>query len=89
MRTLTWERVEQTTQAIINSERGWEATTSTELAPKIVNALNNHDSLLEALREITEGLGLYSEDRMQHAENTIESMKNIARKAIEKVEAPA
>lgn len=39
--------------------------------------------LLKALQEIAEGLGPYSTDRLKHAENTIESMKAIATKAIE------
>lgn len=42
--------------------------------------------LLAALKEIGLGNGTYSRDPLQHASNTIEAMKEIARAAIAKAE---
>src|SRR3990167_11034108 len=42
--------------------------------------------LIEALKEISEGKGRYSMDKLTHAENTIQDMKEIAKQAITKVE---
>ena len=39
--------------------------------------------LVEALKEIQKGEGTFSMDHLEHASNTIESMKEIARKALE------
>ena len=47
---------------------------------------DNAPKLLEALKEISKGEGKYNRDHLQHAENTIESMKAIANKAIALVE---
>jgi len=38
--------------------------------------------MLAALIEISEGRGRYNEDRLIHAENTIEDMKQLAKEAI-------
>lgn len=40
--------------------------------------------LLEALKEISKGEGRYDMDKLIHASNTIEDMKNIAKEAIKK-----
>jgi len=40
--------------------------------------------LLEALEEIARGVGPFSMDRLEHATNTIEAMKGLARAAIAK-----
>jgi len=40
--------------------------------------------LLQALEEIIKGEGPFSQDHMQHAINTIEAMKDLARAAIAK-----
>ena len=42
--------------------------------------------LLQALEEIIKGEGPFSQDHMQHAINTIEAMKDLARAAIAKGE---
>jgi len=42
--------------------------------------------LLEACREIAKGEGAFNHDQLIHAENTIESMKELARAAIEAAE---
>lgn len=42
--------------------------------------------LLEALKKIAEGKGPFSSDRLTHAENTIEAMRELARAAIAKAE---
>ena len=42
--------------------------------------------LLEALREIAKGEGAFSRDPLIHAGNTIDSMKSIAKTAIEAAE---
>lgn len=39
-----------------------------------------------ALTEILEGKGRYSRDQLEHASNTIEDMKEIAREALAKKE---
>ena len=41
------------------------------------------ERLVEALEEIKLGSGPYSQDRLKHAENCIEAMKEEARKALE------
>lgn len=51
---------------------------------EIVRACNSHDELVEALEEIAEGKGRYSTDPFQHAINTIDDMKELARKALAK-----
>lgn len=53
----------------------------------ICRAVNSHDALLAALREIARGEGEYSRNTLTHASNTIEHMKEIAKKAIEAAEA--
>lgn len=42
--------------------------------------------LYEALKEISEGKGRYSQNRLEHASNTIEDMKALANEAILKYE---
>jgi hypothetical protein len=42
----------------------------------------HHDALVEALREIAKAEGPYARDRLQHAENTVESMVAIAEAAL-------
>ena len=42
--------------------------------------------LLSALKEISKGEGVYSTDKLKHAENTIENMKKIAIDALDKYE---
>ena len=42
--------------------------------------------LLAALEEIAEGAGPYSMDPLQHASNTIEAMKELARAALAKAQ---
>ena len=41
--------------------------------------------LLKVLKEITECRGAYSEDRLEHARNTIRNMAELAKQAIVKV----
>ena len=43
------------------------------------------DKLVEALEEIEKGEGPFARDQLKHAENTIESMKQIARAALAEV----
>ena len=47
-------------------------------AALIVKAVNCHDKLVAALREIAQGKGRYSMDKLEHAANTIEDMKALA-----------
>lgn len=42
--------------------------------------------LLEALHEISKGIGRFSSDQLEHAGNCIEDMKEIARTAITKAQ---
>ena len=44
--------------------------------------VDKYNALIEALHEISKGEGAYNEDRLEHANNTIENMKSIAVKAI-------
>jgi hypothetical protein len=55
-------------------------------AELIVKSCNNHDFLVETLKEISEGKGRYSTDQLTHANNTIEDMKKLALEAIAVVE---
>jgi len=52
----------------------------------IVNAVNSHDALLDALKKIAEGRGTFSLDPFKHACNTIEEMIAIANNAISSAE---
>ena len=40
------------------------------------------------LHEITKGKGRYSQDRLEHASNTIEDMKELARRGLELIHGP-
>ena len=51
----------------------------------IVHCVNNHDTVVDALEEIEMGEGPFARDQLKHAENTIESMKQIARAALAEV----
>ena len=48
------------------------------------NLIASAPDLYEALKEILEGKGRYSMNRLTHAENTIEDMKELAKQAIAK-----
>ena len=48
--------------------------------------LDAYDGLLEALEKIAEGKGRFSMDRLTHAENTIEDMKELAKSASAKAQ---
>lgn len=48
----------------------------------IVKAVNNHEALVKALEEIAEGKGRFSRDQFEHARNTIDDMKELARDAL-------
>ena len=43
-------------------------------------------AMLEALKEIAEGKGAYSRDKLEHAVNCVEGMKATAKQAIAKAE---
>jgi hypothetical protein len=43
-----------------------------------------NEELINALQEIAKGEGAFNRDPLKHAENTIENMKTIARKALQK-----
>lgn len=45
-----------------------------------------YDEMLEALKFIAEGRGAFSLDPLQHATNTINEMKEVARQVIAKAE---
>ena len=51
----------------------------------IVHCVNAYVKLVEALEEIEKGEGPFARDQLKHAENTIESMKQIARAALAEV----
>ena len=55
-------------------------------AAYIVLAVNAHEELVEALREIAKGAGPYSQDQLEHATNTIQAMKDLANEAIARAE---
>ncbi len=55
-----------------------------ELSAYIDHTEDVNTDLLEALTEILKGEGAYDTDRFEHANNTIENMKSIAKEAIEK-----
>ena len=45
--------------------------------------VDKYNDLIEALHEISKGEGAYNEDRLEHANNTIENMKSIANETLE------
>lgn len=62
-------------------------------AELIVESVNNyaalqasHAELVEALKEIEIGAGPYDQDHMQHAKNTIQAMKNLAKEALRRAQ---
>ena len=44
--------------------------------------IDKYNALMEALKEISKGEGAYNEDKLEHANNTIENMKSIATEAL-------
>jgi hypothetical protein len=50
---------------------------------KLPPEVKSSASMLEALKEISEGKGRYNEDQLIHASNAVEDMKELAIKAIE------
>lgn len=52
------------------------------LRESVVRAVNSHDALVEALREILKGEGRFSLDHLEHAKNCIDNMKSIAAAAL-------
>jgi hypothetical protein len=66
----------------------WNGVDSDANLILINKALNERiDKLTMALKEIALGEGAFSHDQLTHASNCIENMKDIARKALEYVEA--
>jgi NADH:ubiquinone oxidoreductase subunit E len=57
------------------------------LQQQLAEVTRERDALVAALKEIQEGRGPFSRDHLQHATNTIESMKEIAATALAAVEA--
>ncbi len=41
---------------------------------------------IEALKDITQGVGVYSRDQLTHASNTIDAMKALAQSALDKID---
>lgn len=55
--------------------------------PELLGEYPAAPDLLAALEEIAEGAGPFSQDPLEHAANTIEAMKELARAAIAKAKA--
>jgi len=55
-----------------------------EVEPDLWKAADEIDRLRAALEEIVEGKGRYSMDKLEHASNTIEDMKEIATNVLHK-----
>ena len=51
-------------------------------ADLLLRAVNSYETMRTALEEILEGKGAFSRDPLTHASNTIDDMKEIARKAL-------
>ena len=49
---------------------------------RIASVVEQNKQLAEALREIAKGEGAYSMDRLEHASNTIDNMKQLAEAAL-------
>ena len=45
--------------------------------------VDKHSALIKGLHEISKGEGAYNEDRLEHANNTIENLKSIANETLE------
>jgi len=75
------EDVEDKANAKLIAEAG-TVTNECGLTPR--QLLEQRNELLEALKEISKGEGRYDMDKLIHASNTIEDMKNIAKEAIKK-----
>ena len=56
-------------------------------AALIVRAVNHHEELVDALKEIAEGKGPFNRNPLLHAENVIEEAKATANAVLAKVEA--
>jgi len=56
------------------------------LCTTCLRVFNNYEILLNALKEIMEGKGRYSQDNFEHCRNTVEDKKERAAQAIAKVE---
>lgn len=52
---------------------------------KVRELQKENERLVLALKEIVKGEGAYNEDNMQHAINTIENMKQLAKEALEPI----
>jgi len=77
-------------QWAISGESHWIAVLGTDKYPFPNDEANAHliaaaPDMYEALKEIAEGKGAYSMDRMTHAENTIRDMKALAEGLIDEI----
>ncbi len=72
----------------VSSETPWVLAKVYQCSNAHANAqlMTAAPDLLEALKAISEGMGRYNRNKLQHAENTIEDMKAIALAAIDKAE---
>ena len=46
---------------------------------------DKYDKAVEALKEIEQGIGGYSKDRLRFAENVIHSMKNVTKECLDEL----
>jgi gentisate 1,2-dioxygenase len=53
---------------------------------EVIKRIHCHEELLDALKEIAEGKGAYSQDQFEHCKNTVRDMKQLAIEAIAKAE---
>ena len=70
---------------IVATLKGWDGDDEANAA-FIVQAVNAHDELVEALKEIAEGRGRFDFDHLKHCANTVDNMKDLALKALAKAE---
>lgn len=82
VRVFTDEQGRKHTQFIVGEMNTCGNVHGLPNADLIVTAVNNHEKLVEALREIKKGEGAFSRDQLTHANNTIENMKEIADQAL-------
>ncbi len=75
-----------TTEEMVSMLKRMEPNWGTAFVMPIIRAVNAYDDMLTALKEISKGAGAFSRDPLEHATNTIEEMKEMAKEAIAKAQ---
>lgn len=79
---ITRDEVPMFRDRIIAAVNACSGVPSSALKPEMVK------KMIDCLQEIEKGEGAYNRDPLEHASNTIDSMKEIARSLLKELEAP-